>query len=73
MGHFHATEILQDNDGLWWMTTDHKEEARRLNRLAGRLCYRGSYEDEKVLEEGIYLSRIRWDGDQPILEKPTRN
>ncbi|NLX06374.1 MAG: hypothetical protein GXY33_14645 [Phycisphaerae bacterium] len=70
MGPFHATEIIQDQDGQWWLTTDRKEETRRLNRQAGRLCYRGTFGDEKTLEEGIYLSRIRWHGDQPILEKP---
>jgi hypothetical protein len=71
MGPFHATEVVE-YDGEWWLTTDRKEETRRLNRLAGRLCYRGSYEDEKTLEEGLYLARVRWDGDQPILEKPAR-
>ena len=70
MGPFHATEIIQGPDGDWWMTTDRKEETRRLNRQAGRLCYRGSYEDDKTLEEGLYLSHIRWEGDQPIMEKP---
>ena len=70
VGPFHATEIIQAPDGDWWMTTDRKEETRRLNRQAGRLCYRGSYEDDKTLEEGIYLSHIHWNGDQPILEKP---
>lgn len=70
MGPFHATEIVQDPAGEWWLTTDRKEETRRLNREAGRLCYRGSYEDEKTLNEGIYLSRIRWEGDRPVLEKP---
>ena len=69
MGPFHATEILEYEDE-WWLTTDRKEETRRLNRQAGRLCYRGTYEDEKTLEEGLYLSHIRWEGDQPILEKP---
>ena len=72
VGHFHATEILQDPNGDWWMTTDRKEQTRLLNRQAGRLCYRGSYEDEKTLEEGIYLSHLRWKGDQPILDKPQR-
>ena len=70
VGPFHATEIVQDPDGDWWLTTDRKEETRRLNRAAGRLCYRGSYEDERTLEEGLYLSHIRWEGDQPLLEKP---
>jgi len=71
MGPFHATEIIEHN-GDWWLTTDRKEETRRLNRAAGRLCYRGSYADEKTLEEGIYLSHLRWQGDQPILEMPVR-
>ena len=70
MGAFHATEVLQDAAGDWWLTTDRKEETRRLNRQAGRLCYRGSYEDEKTLEEGLYLSRLHWQGDQPILQRP---
>lgn len=69
IGPFHATEILED-DGQWWMTTDRKEETRRLNRLAGRLCYRGTYEDEKTLEEGMYLSQLVWNGDQPTLRRP---
>lgn len=68
-GPFHATEMVEHN-GEWWLTTDRKEETRRLNRVAGRLCYRGSYEDEKTLEEGIYLSKIEWKGDQPIFVKP---
>ena len=72
LGPFHATEIVRDPAGEWWLTTDRKEETRRLNRAAGRLCYRGSYADEKTLEEGIYLSHIRWDGDRPVLEKPAR-
>ena len=70
MGPFHATEVVRDAEGEWWLTADRKEETRWLNRKAGRLCYRGSYEDEKTLEEGLYLSHIRWAGDQPILEKP---
>lgn len=71
MGHFHATEFVEHN-GNWWMTTDRKEETRRLNRLAGRMCYRGSYEDEKTLEEGLYLSKVVWDGDRPTLHKSRR-
>ena len=70
VGPFHATEIVQDQ-GDWWLTTDRKEESRRQNRAAGRLAFRGTYEDEKAVEEGLYLSRIRWCGDQPVLEKPT--
>lgn len=70
LGPFHATEIIEEASGKWWLTTDRKEETRRLNRQAGRLCYRGSYADEKTLEEGLYLSSVRWDGDQPLLERP---
>ena len=51
MGPFHATEVLEDR-GKWYLTTDRKEETRRLNRAQGRLCYRGSYEDEKTLGKG---------------------
>ena len=69
MGPFHATEIVRDGED-WWLTTDRKEETRRINRADGRLCYRGSYDDEKTLEEGLYVSRIEWDGDQPLLRKP---
>jgi hypothetical protein len=69
MGPFHATEVIED-DGRWWLTTDRKEETRRLNREAGRLCYRGSYEDEKTLHEGLYAAEVVWQGDQPLLRKP---
>ncbi len=71
MGPFHATELVQGLDGEYWLTTDRKEETRALNRKAGRLCFRGSYEDEKTLEEGLYLSRVRGEGDLPILEMPS--
>ena len=33
------------------------------------LCYRGSYADEKTLEDGLYLAEIVWKGDQPLLRK----
>jgi hypothetical protein len=32
--------------------------------------WRRTCEDEIVLEEGVFLSGIEWDGDQPILAKP---
>jgi hypothetical protein len=69
MGAFHATEVVQHN-GAWWMTTDRKEQTRRLNRANGRMCYRGTYEDERTLEEGLYLSQLTWDHDRPMLSKP---
>ena len=71
IGPFHATEIIQDGDH-WWLSTDRKEETRRLNRFAGKLCYRGTQEDEQTLLEGLYLSRIQWAGDQPTLVHPGR-
>ena len=71
LGMFHAPEMFE-HDGQWWMTTDRKEEARRQNREAGRLVFRGTYGDEKPLEEGLWLTHVRWEGDQPILEKPIR-
>ena len=69
IGPFHATELVTDGDNSW-LTTDRKEETRRLNREAGRMYPRGSYADEKTLEEGIYLSSVTWDGDRPVLNKP---
>ena len=69
MGSFHATELIRDGDD-WWLTTDRKEETRRLNREAGRMCPRSSYEDEKTLEEGLYVAHVTWDGDRPVLGKP---
>ena len=71
MGPFHATELFE-HDGHWWLTSDRKEETRRLNRVAGRLCYRGSYEDEKTLHEGLYVAEVVWEGDQPTLQMPQR-
>ena len=69
LGPFHAAEVFQHDD-QWWLTTTRKEEIRRLNRLAGRLCFRGTYEDEKALEAGLFAARLNWKGDQPVLEKP---
>ena len=71
IGPFHATELVRDGDA-WWLTTDRKEETRRLNREAGHMAPRGSYEDEKTLEEGIYLASVTWDGDRPVLGMPER-
>ena len=69
VGPFHATELVQDGD-RWLLTTDRKEHQRALNRAARTPLYRGSYEDERPLEEGIYLSEILWDADQPVPAKP---
>ncbi len=71
MGPYHATEIVEQ-DGRTYLTTDRKEHTRKLNRAAGVLRYRGSYADEKTLEEGIYVAEIEWRGDQPVLRKPHR-
>lgn len=70
LGPFHAAEVIEDPSGEWWFTTDRKEEWRRRNRVEGKRCFRGSYEDDRVLYEGLYLSRIHWEADQPILGKP---
>ena len=69
LGHFHAGEVFS-RDGRWFLSTTRKEQSRLENRRQGRLCYRGTYEDEIVLEEGVFLSGIEWDGDQPVLAKP---
>ena len=69
LGHFHAAEVF-GRDGRWFLSTTRKEQSRLENRRQGRLCYRGTYEDEIVLEEGVFLSEIEWDGDQPVLAKP---
>ena len=71
LGTFHAAEIFAC-DGDWWLSSDRKEEARRSNREAGRLVFHGTYGDEQATEEGLWLAHMRWDGDQPILEKPSR-
>ena len=71
VGPYHATEIIQDGDD-WYMTTDRKEHQRNQNRLARRELYRGEYEDEQPLEEGMYLTRVQWDNDQPVMVKPAR-
>ena len=71
VGPYHATEIVEQ-DGRTYLTTDRKEYTRKLNRVAGVLRYRGSYEDEKTLEEGIYVAEIEWHGDRPVLRKPRR-
>ena len=71
MGPYHATEIVEQ-DGRTYLTTDRKEHTRKLNRVAGVLRYRGSYEDERTLEEGIYVAEIEWQGDRPVLRKPRR-
>ena len=69
LGHFHAAEVF-GRDGRWFLSTTRKEQSRLENRRQGRLCYRGTYEDEIVLEEGVFLSEIEWDGDQPLLARP---
>ena len=69
LGYFHACEVFEQG-GEWYMSTTRKEQARYENRLKGELRYRGTYEDDRILEEGLYLSRIRWEGDQPVLVKP---
>ena len=54
----------------WYMIGTRKEEQRRLNRLAGRLKFRGSKADGSALLDGMFLCEVHWRGDQPILKKP---
>ena len=69
LGHFHAGEVFS-HENRWFLSTTRKEQSRLENRRKGQLCYRGTYEDEIVLEEGVFLSSIEWNGDQPVLAKP---
>ena len=69
MGPLHACRVLQAPDGQWYMISTRKEERRRRNRQAGVLKYRGSVADEAALLDGLFLCRVNWEGDQPILEK----
>jgi hypothetical protein len=69
LGPFHAAEVFEHAE-KWYLSTTRKEQSRLENRRQGRLAYRGTYADEAVLEEGVYLSEIHWDGDQPVLTKP---
>ena len=56
-----------EHDGQWWMTTDRKEETRRLNRLAGRLCYCGRMSTRKRSKRECTYDRLVWHGDEPTL------
>ena len=70
MGPFHACRVLQGPDGQWYMIGTSKEERRRCNRQDGISKYRGSAEDEAALLEGLFICTVRWQGDQPILQRP---
>lgn len=70
MGPFHACEIVE-HDGRWWMTSTYKEEHRRKCRLAGKRIFRGEHDDESGMCAGLFVSEILWDGDRPMLVKPT--
>lgn len=66
---FHAAEIVHHQDE-WFVTTTKKEQLRRQDCENRVLKYRGTYEDEFRLSHGIYMSRLRWEGDYPICVKP---
>jgi hypothetical protein len=69
LGPYHVVEVFA-HQGCWWMTSSRKEYQRYLNRKAGVLKFRGSAADEATLLEGLYLSALEWEGDQPLLRKP---
>jgi hypothetical protein len=68
LGPFHACRVFQAPEGDWYLAGTRKEYQRYLNRKAGVLTFRGSAADEAALLAGLYLCRVRWDGDQPILQ-----
>ena len=52
------------------MTSSYKAEHRQQSRLAGSPTFRGETGDEAGLCAGLYLTRIHWDHDRPVLCKP---
>jgi len=72
MGSFHVGKVIEYN-GQWWMTSSYKAEHRRRCRHADRTVFRGENEDESGLCEGLFVSRIEWDDDRPVLSKPTED
>jgi hypothetical protein len=72
MGPFHVGKVVE-RDGQWWLTSSYKAEHRWRCRREGRVVFRGENEDEAGLCEGLFLTRIEWDGDRPVLVRPTEN
>ena len=73
LGRFHAARVFQDpTDGKWYMIYTRKEYQRHLNRKDGVLKFRGTVADESALLDGLFLCEVQWQGDQPILKKPSR-
>ena len=69
MGPFHVAKVFVHKD-QWWMTSSYKAEHRQQSRLAGSPTFRGETGDEAGLCAGLYLTRIHWDHDRPVLCKP---
>ena len=69
MGPFHVAKVFA-HDGGWWMTSSYKAEHRRRFRAANQPSFRGEDRDEAGLCEGLFVSRIEWDHDRPLLRKP---
>ena len=69
MGPFHVAKVFVHQD-QWWMTSSYKAEHRQQSRLAGSPTFRGETADEAGLCAGLYLTRIHWDHDRPVLGKP---
>ncbi len=69
MGPFHVAKVFV-HENQWWMTSSYKAEHRQQSRLAGAATFRGETPDEAGLWAGLYLTRIQWDHDRPVLCKP---
>lgn len=69
VGPFVAPEVFVWK-GEWWLFSTKKEELRRLDRKRG-ISHHGDVEDERRNLAGMYLAHIRWEGDFPVLEKPS--
>jgi hypothetical protein len=69
MGPYHACRVFRAPDDRWYIVATRKEEQRRLNRESGEHTFRGSAQDEAALLQGMFLGRIEWDGDRPVVKR----
>ena len=72
MGPFHVAKVFS-HQGDWWMTSSYKAEHRRRCRANGETTFRGEDQDEAGLCEGLYLTRLEWEHDRPVLHKPAED
>lgn len=68
MGPFHVSKVVK-REQHWLMTSSYKAEHRRRCRSTGQPIFRGEELDESGLCEGLFVSKIHWDGDRPVLTK----